>query len=193
MVIFDFEEEATGTKHVAIAISKCVPSGIFSRLQHPCQVSIALLHYWILWMAGNVRGLLRPCERIFKRLFFRVICTLRVETCSGTLKLVSKLVHPVSVWRSVTRPSKTTLRGVVLYWFYHQCNGCYRCRNRQRFYFTWYLPHNGSSKKFHETDHITRCNACWNLFRSAIARQFHLKVSTCNSSFIYEIALLCHV
>ena len=29
--------------------------------------------------------------------------------------------------------------------------------------------------------------------RSAIARQFHLKVSTCKSSFIYEIALLCHV
>ena len=83
----------------------------------------------------------------------------KLETCSGTLKLVSKLVHPVSVWRSVTRPSKTTLRGVVLYWFYHQCNGCYRCRNRQRFYFTWYLPHNRSSRKFHETDHITRCNA----------------------------------
>ena len=29
MVIFDFEEEVTGTKHVAIATSKCVPSGIF--------------------------------------------------------------------------------------------------------------------------------------------------------------------
>ena len=48
MVIFDFEEEATGTKHAAIATSKCVPSGIFPRLQHPCQVSIALLRYWIL-------------------------------------------------------------------------------------------------------------------------------------------------
>ena len=128
-----------------------------------------------------------------KWLNFQVICTLKVETCSGTLTLVSKFVVPVSVWRCVSRPRETTLRDVVRYRFYHQCNGCYRCRNRQRFYFTWYLPYNGSSKKFHETDHITRCNTCWNLFRSAIARQFHLKVSTCNSRFIYEIALLCHV
>ena len=36
LVIFDFEEQATGTKHVAIATSKCVPSGIFRRLQHLC-------------------------------------------------------------------------------------------------------------------------------------------------------------
>ena len=48
MVIFDFKEEGTGTKHVAIATSKCLPSGIFLRMQHPCQVSwsIALLHDW---------------------------------------------------------------------------------------------------------------------------------------------------
>ena len=46
MVIFNFEEAGTGTKHVAIATSKCVPSGIFHKVQHPCQVSIALLHYW---------------------------------------------------------------------------------------------------------------------------------------------------
>ena len=43
------------------------------------------------------------------------MCTLKVETCSGTLTLVSKFVVPVSVWRSVTRPSETTLRGVVRY------------------------------------------------------------------------------
>ena len=46
MVIFDFKEEGTGTEHVAIATLKCVSSGIFLRVQHPCQVSIALLHYW---------------------------------------------------------------------------------------------------------------------------------------------------
>ena len=46
MVVFDFEEAGTGTKHVAIATSKYKPSGIFCRVQHPCQVSIALLHYW---------------------------------------------------------------------------------------------------------------------------------------------------
>ena len=46
MVIFDFEEEGTGTEHVAMATSKCEPSGIFCRVQHPCQVSKALLHYW---------------------------------------------------------------------------------------------------------------------------------------------------
>ena len=35
-----------GTKHVAIATSKCVPSDIFLRVQHLCQISIELLHYW---------------------------------------------------------------------------------------------------------------------------------------------------
>ena len=45
MVIFDFKEVGTGTKHVAIATSKCIPSRIFLTVQHPCQVSIALLHY----------------------------------------------------------------------------------------------------------------------------------------------------
>ena len=33
----------------------------------------------------------------------------------GTFTLVSKFVVPVPVWRSVTRPSETTLRGVVRY------------------------------------------------------------------------------
>ena len=46
MVIFDFKEEETDTERVAMATLKCVPSGIFRRVQHPCQVSIALLHYW---------------------------------------------------------------------------------------------------------------------------------------------------
>ena len=46
MVIFDFKEEGTGTYHVAIAASKSVPSGIFLRVQQPCEVSMALLHYW---------------------------------------------------------------------------------------------------------------------------------------------------
>ena len=45
MVIFDFKEEGNGTECVARATSKRVPSGIFHRVQHPCQVSIALLHY----------------------------------------------------------------------------------------------------------------------------------------------------
>ena len=46
MVIVYFKEEGTGTEHVAIATSKCVPSGIFLRVQHSCQASRALLHYW---------------------------------------------------------------------------------------------------------------------------------------------------
>ena len=49
MIIFDFKEEETGTEHVAIATSKCVPCGIFRSLQHPCQVSITLLHYWQIY------------------------------------------------------------------------------------------------------------------------------------------------
>ena len=39
-------------------------------------------------------------------------------------------------------------------------------------------------KKFHKTDHVTWCNACWNLFRSAVAHKFQLKVSTCNGGFL---------
>ena len=39
--------------------------------------------------------------------------TLRVETCSRTLKLVSKFVVPVSDWCSVTRPREITPSGVV--------------------------------------------------------------------------------
>ena len=46
MVIFDFREERTGTEHVVITTSKYVPSGIFHRVQHLCQVLMALLHYW---------------------------------------------------------------------------------------------------------------------------------------------------
>ena len=46
MVVLNFKEEETGTEHVAIATSKCVPCGIFCRVQYPSQVSIVLLHYW---------------------------------------------------------------------------------------------------------------------------------------------------
>ena len=92
------------------------------------------------------------------------------------------MFFPLSDWPRVTRPSETTLSGVM----YGETLD--RCRNRQHFYFTWYLPRNGSSKTFHETDHITRCNACWNLFHSAAAHKFHLKASKCNSGLINEIA-----
>ena len=43
---FILKRQETGTEHVAIATLKCVPYGIFRRVQHPCQVSIALLYYW---------------------------------------------------------------------------------------------------------------------------------------------------
>ena len=33
MVIFDFKEEGTGIEHVAIATLKCLPTGIFLRVQ----------------------------------------------------------------------------------------------------------------------------------------------------------------
>ena len=46
MITIDFKEEGTRTDRVAIATSKYVPSGIFRRVQKPCEVSIALLHYW---------------------------------------------------------------------------------------------------------------------------------------------------
>ena len=84
----------------------------------------------------------------------------------------------MSDWRRVTRPSETTLSDVM---YGETLDGC---RNRQQFYFTWYLPRNEISKKFHKTDHITRCNACWNLFHSAGAHEFHRN----NSGLINEIA-----
>ena len=43
MVKFDFKEEGIGTEHVAIAMYTI---WYILRVQHPCQVSIALLHYW---------------------------------------------------------------------------------------------------------------------------------------------------
>ena len=69
---------------------------------------------------------------------------------------------------------------------------CDRCRGRKRFYFSWNLSRNESLKKFQETDHVTRCNACWNLFRSAVAHKFQPKVSTCDSGFsLYILFSLC--
>ena len=46
MLIFDFKEEGTGAEHVTTATSKGVVPGIFRTVQHPCQASIALHHYW---------------------------------------------------------------------------------------------------------------------------------------------------
>ena len=43
--VLDKRQKTTGTEHVAIATSKCKPSGIFRKVQHPCQVSITLLYY----------------------------------------------------------------------------------------------------------------------------------------------------
>ena len=33
----------------------------------------------------------------------------------------------------------------------------------------------------HETNYVTRCKACWNMFRNAVAHKFQLKFSTCNN------------
>ena len=66
-------------------------------------------------IGSTLKSLLNEMSVYLKGLIFRVICTLKVETCSGTLSLVSKFVVPVPVWRSVTRPSETTLPGVVRY------------------------------------------------------------------------------
>ena len=61
MVIFDFKEEETGTKHVASATSKCVPSGIFHTVQHPCQVySIASLLVEIVLILCHTTVLAQP-------------------------------------------------------------------------------------------------------------------------------------
>ena len=43
---FILKRQETGTEHVVIAASECVPCDIFHRVQHSCQVSIALLYYW---------------------------------------------------------------------------------------------------------------------------------------------------
>ena len=44
MVIFNFLEEGTGAEHVAVATSKCKQCGIYRKVQHPCQVSIAFIY-----------------------------------------------------------------------------------------------------------------------------------------------------
>ena len=36
-IIFDFKKEGTETEHVAVATSKCVPSGIFRRCSLPAK------------------------------------------------------------------------------------------------------------------------------------------------------------
>ena len=43
---FILKGQETGTEHVVIATSNCIPSGIFLRVQDTCQVSIELLQYW---------------------------------------------------------------------------------------------------------------------------------------------------
>ena len=86
----------------------------------------------------------------------------------------------------VQRRTRPVSRSGVTRWnscFFTTATVASRCRSRKRFYFSWNLSRNGSSKKFHETDHVTRCNACWNLFRSAVAHKFQLKVSACNGGF----------
>ena len=47
MVIF-LKRQETRTEHVAIETSKCVPSGIFHRVQNLCQVSILMEIFSIL-------------------------------------------------------------------------------------------------------------------------------------------------
>ena len=37
MVILDIEQEETGAEDVAIATSKCIPSGRLYKAQHPCR------------------------------------------------------------------------------------------------------------------------------------------------------------
>ena len=83
----------------------------------------------------------------------------------------------------VQRQTRPVSRSGVTRWnsfFFATATVASRCRSRKWFYFSWNLSRNGSSKKFHETDHVTWRNACWNLFRSAVAHKFQLKVSTCN-------------
>ena len=101
---------------------------------------------------------------------------------------------PVSDWlmqHSVQRPNKTSFTKwcytVKLFFFFTTATVVSRCRRRKRFYFSWNLSCNGSSKKFHKTNHVTRCNACWNLFRSTLAHKFQLKVSMCNSGLTYQL------
>ena len=67
--------------------------------------------------------------------------------------------------------------------FYHHWDCCECCWSRKPFYFSWNLSRNESSKTFHETDHVTWCNACWNLFGIVVPHKFQLKVLTCNSGF----------
>ena len=86
----------------------------------------------------------------------------------------------------------------VTWWnsrFYHHCELCGCCRSRKRFYFLWNLSRSGSSKRFHETEYVTRCNTCRNLFRIVVAHKFQLTVSTCNGGLTFYtcVAIRCYV
>ena len=65
MIIFDFKEEGTGTEHVAIATSKCVPSGIFLRVQHPCIASLLAEIFLILFYIIVLAQLMTPSVASF--------------------------------------------------------------------------------------------------------------------------------
>ena len=52
MVIFDFKEEGTRTEHVAIATSKCVPSGIFVL---GCNIPAKFQQYWFQTFKADIQ------------------------------------------------------------------------------------------------------------------------------------------
>ena len=60
MVIFDFEEEETGTKHVATAASKCVPSGIFRRVPRFNSIASFLILAEIFLILCHTTALAQP-------------------------------------------------------------------------------------------------------------------------------------
>ena len=90
MVIFDFEEEETGTEHVVIAISKCVLSGIFRRVQHPCKV-------YIIFPNGSKLNCLLYAEDL----------VLVSHSAKGLQKALSILAKYCNDWMLSVNPKKT--------------------------------------------------------------------------------------
>ena len=90
-------------------------------------------------------------------------------------------------WKLCATELRNTAQSSVTRWnfcFFTTATVASRCTSRKWFYCSWNLFRHGSSKKFHETDLVTWCNACWNLFCCAVVQKFLPNASTCNGDFI---------
>ena len=150
-------------------------NGILLKLGHRFYLLLEVKYFYYyyycsIWHISDVRVTITRAKKNKKRK--GEVKKVKTQAAGRyTLKLLSETC--------VQRRTRPVSRSVVTRW-----NSVVFSPLRPRFYFLWNLSRNGSSKKFHETNHVTQCNVCWNMFRSAVTHKFLLKFSTCNGGFI---------